>query len=115
MAWKATLVNLSAIEVDLVADDDERKVDGVAWPGLYAEQVVPVLQLSERVVRRHIVHEHAAVGATTVADAQTVKPLLARRVPQLHRNITNALDLHRLKTRNVVRDLAITGQCRLKV
>ena len=68
-------------EVGLVADDDERKVGGVARPCLDTEQVVPALQPTERLVRADVVDEDAAVGAAKHAHAQTVKALLTRRVP----------------------------------
>ena len=76
--------NLSVVEVDLVADDDEGEVDGTARPRLYEEQIVPVVELLKRRGDRDVVDEDAAVGAAKVADTETLKALLSRRVPYLH-------------------------------
>ena len=75
--------NLSAVEIDLVANDDERQVVGPARPGLYHEDVVPTVQLPERRRRGDVVDQDAAVGAAEVAGGQAVKPFLSRRVPYL--------------------------------
>ena len=40
--------NLSVFEIGLVADDNEREVDGPARTSLNEEQIVPVVQLLER-------------------------------------------------------------------
>ena len=36
---------LSVIAIDLVTDDDEREINGLARSGLYEEHVIPTVQL----------------------------------------------------------------------
>ena len=75
--------DLSRVEVNLVADDNKWEVVGVPWTRLDQELVPPAVQRAERVGRRHVVDEDAAVGAAVERDAETLKPLLPRRVPDL--------------------------------
>ena len=84
--WKWKWAHGAVLEVELVADDDEREVLGVARTRLDEELVAPRVERLERVGRRHVVDEHAAVGAAVERDAQRLKTLLARRVPDLHRH-----------------------------
>ena len=70
--------------VHLVADDDEWKVFGVSRRRLYKKLVAPALQIFERGRRCHVIDEHAAVRSAIKSDAQTLKSLLAGRIPDLH-------------------------------
>ena len=73
----------SAFQVDLVAKDDKGEVLGVPGAGLYEELVSPTVQCLERVGVCHVKHEDTAVGTAIERHAQTLEPLLARRVPDL--------------------------------
>ena len=80
--------NLSVFAVDLVADDDDRKVCGLARTHLDEENIIPAVQLPERCGCRDVIDENAAVGAAEVADTQALEALLPRRVPYLPLNHT---------------------------
>jgi hypothetical protein len=74
---RASCVHCAAIgQVDLVADDDKRKVFRVPWRCLYEKLVAPALQILERLRRGDIVAQNAAVGATVERHAQALESLL---------------------------------------
>lgn len=50
---------------------------------LYQELVSPVVQVVEGLLRVHIIHKHAAVGAAVEGYAQALEPLLPSCVPDL--------------------------------
>ena len=96
-AWQTLLLRVSrplthrsVLQVDLVADDDEREVLGVAGARLDEELVAPPVERLERVRHRHVEDEHAAVGAAVEGDAEALEALLAGRVPDLVNNNTHA-------------------------
>ena len=70
--------------VDLVSEDNEREVFGVAGHGLDQELLAPAVELTERLLVGDVVHQHAGVGAAVEGDAQTLEALLASSVPDLH-------------------------------
>ena len=73
----------SVAEVNLVANDNKRKVFGVAWARLDEEFVAPALQGLERVWNGHVVDKDAAVGTPVERNAETLEPLLSGCVPDL--------------------------------
>ena len=76
---------LARIQINLVANDDERKVIWVAWTRLDEELISPAVQRPERVCRCHIIDQDAAVGTTVERYAERLETLLASCVPDLHR------------------------------
>jgi len=75
----------SVAEVNLVANDNEWKVFSITWTRLDEKLVTPALQGLERVGNGDIVDQNAAVGAAVECYTQTLKPFLARRVPDLRK------------------------------
>ena len=73
----------SVAEVNLVADDNKRKVFGISWTGLDEELVPPALQRLERVWNGNVVDENAAVGTAVERNAEALESFLSRRVPDL--------------------------------
>jgi len=73
----------SVAEVNLVANDNERKVFGVTWACLDEELVAPTLQGLERVWNGHVIDQDAAVGTPVERNAEALKPLLSGCVPDL--------------------------------
>ena len=73
----------SVTEVNLVANDHERKVLGVAWASLDEKLVSPALKCLKRVGHSDVVHQDAAVGSPVERHTETLKPLLSSCVPDL--------------------------------
>jgi len=73
----------SVTKINLVANDNKRKVLGIAWTRLYQKFIAPALQRLERVWNGDVVDEDAAVGAPVERNAETLEPLLSSRVPDL--------------------------------
>lgn len=76
----------AVLQVHLVAEDDEGEVVGVARRRLDEELVAPRLERLEGGGRGDVEDQHTAVGAAIEGHPQRLEPLLARRVPDLHRH-----------------------------
>ena len=78
-----TATHRPVVHVDLVAEQNEGEVLGVARTRLDEEFVAPAVECLEGGGRRDVIDEHTAVGATVERDSEALKPFLARRVPDL--------------------------------
>lgn len=95
--------NGARLQVDLVAQQDEREVFGLAGRRLDEELVPPAVERFEGVGGRHVEHwsendsltprdqrrlpvltQHATIGTPVKGDTQRLEPFLPRRVPYLH-------------------------------
>jgi hypothetical protein len=59
-----TYLTLVLLNVNLVAQDNKRKVLGIVRTGLDKKFVAPAVQGFERLCAVHIIHQYAAVSAT---------------------------------------------------
>lgn len=75
-----------ALTIDLVADDHEGEILGVAGAGLVQELVTPAVELLEGLLSRDIVYEDAGIGTTVESDAETLEALLSGSIPNLMAN-----------------------------
>jgi len=82
----------SVTEVNLVADDNKRKVLGVSRASLNEKFISPALKCLECVWNGDIIDKNAAVGTTVECNTQTLEPFLSSCVPDLqhlHRETTD--------------------------
>jgi len=73
----------SVAEVNLVANDDKRKVLGIAWTSLDEKFISPALKCLECVGNGDVVDQDAAVGTAVERNAEALEPFLSCRVPDL--------------------------------
>ena len=73
----------SVTEVNLVADDNEWKVLGIAWASLNKKLISPALKCLKCVGDSDIVDQDAAIGAAVERYTEALKPFLSSRVPDL--------------------------------
>ena len=73
----------SVTKVDLVADDNKRKVLGIAWTSLNEKLISPALKCLECVGNCDVVDEDTAIGTAVERNAETLEPLLTSCVPDL--------------------------------
>lgn len=87
---------LALLDVDLVPDHNKGEVVRVLDVGLYQKLVTPALEIFKRLRVGHIVHQYTAVGPPVERHPETLEPLLASRVPYLHRHVL-VVDRHVLR------------------
>ena len=79
---------LALRHIDLIAHEDKRKDIGIAWARLEQEFIAPAVEGIERLGVVHVVHKHAAIGATIEGYTQRLETFLSRCVPELCRSST---------------------------
>jgi len=80
---KSDTYDTLVLEIDLVAEHDERKVLGIARTGLDEELVAPAVEVLEGLGDVDVEHEHAAVGTAIECNAEALESLLAGSIPDL--------------------------------
>ena len=78
-----TYLSFTLLHVNLVAEDDERKVLGIMWTRLDEELVPPAVQRLERLCAVDIVYEHTTIRSSVVSHTERLEALLPSRIPEL--------------------------------
>ena len=71
------------LEINLVTEDDEGEVVGVAGTSLDEELISPAVQVLEGLGNIHIKDQDAAVGTTVERNTERLEALLAGGIPEL--------------------------------
>jgi hypothetical protein len=71
------------VEVDLVAEHDEREVLGIARTGLHEELVAPRVEVLKGLCDVYVKDQNARIRAAVERDAEALEALLPGRVPDL--------------------------------
>lgn len=78
-----TYLTFVLLNVNLVAEDNERKVLWVMGASLNKELIAPAVKSLKRFRAVDVVYEYTAVCASIEGDAKRLETLLTRSVPQL--------------------------------
>ena len=81
---RSLLCNDAAVDINLIAQDDEREIVGVARAGLDEELVTPRVEVVKRLWLHDVEDQHTRVSTTIKCHAERLKALLPCRVPDLH-------------------------------
>ena len=76
-------MTFTLLQINLVAEHDEREVLRVVWARLDEELISPAVESLERLGAVNVVDEYTAVRAAVEGNTQRLEALLPRRVPQL--------------------------------